>query len=144
MERRPLRCESILLKSYWIMVVMDVFTRRIIGFAVAPADLDGPDVCRMFNHAIAKQITSKHMFPKITIPCFAFIGGWRTFSRLRTVERRATIEAWRQDYNHLQPHSSIRALTPSEFAALKLVRITPPQGGETSGGPTCERWEIRV
>jgi hypothetical protein len=25
------RCESILLKSYWIMVVMDVFTRRIIG-----------------------------------------------------------------------------------------------------------------
>ena len=28
------RCESILLKSYWIMVVMDVFTRRIIGFGV--------------------------------------------------------------------------------------------------------------
>jgi len=26
------RCESILLKSYWILVVMDVFTRRIIGF----------------------------------------------------------------------------------------------------------------
>ena len=29
------RCESILLNSYWIMVVMDVFTRRIIGFGVA-------------------------------------------------------------------------------------------------------------
>ena len=43
------RCESILLTSYWIMVVMDVFTRRIIGFGVAPADLDGPAVCRMFN-----------------------------------------------------------------------------------------------
>jgi hypothetical protein len=26
------RCESILLKSYWILVLMDVFTRRIIGF----------------------------------------------------------------------------------------------------------------
>lgn len=25
------RCESILLKSYWIMVVMDQYTRRIIG-----------------------------------------------------------------------------------------------------------------
>jgi putative transposase len=49
------RCESIMLKSYWIMVVMDVFTRRIIGFGVAAANLDGPVVYRMFNRAIAKQ-----------------------------------------------------------------------------------------
>ena len=49
------RCESILLRSFWVMVVMDVFTRRIIGFGVAPANLDGPVVCRMFNRAIAKQ-----------------------------------------------------------------------------------------
>jgi hypothetical protein len=27
----------------------------IIGFGVAPVDLDGPVVCRMFNRAIAKQ-----------------------------------------------------------------------------------------
>ena len=26
------RCESILLKSHWVMVVMDQYTRRIIGF----------------------------------------------------------------------------------------------------------------
>ena len=50
-----------LLKSYWIMVVMDVFTRRIIGFAVAPADLDGPVICRMFNRAIAKQTPPKYL-----------------------------------------------------------------------------------
>jgi len=56
-----LRCESILLKSYWIMVVMDVFTRRIVGFGVAPADLDGPAVCRMFNHAIAGQRPPKYL-----------------------------------------------------------------------------------
>ena len=48
------RCESILLKSYWIMVVMDICTRRIVGFGVATADLDGPVICRMFNRAIAK------------------------------------------------------------------------------------------
>src|SRR5216684_965356 len=35
------RCESIVLRSYWLMVVMDVFTRRIVGFAVAAANLDG-------------------------------------------------------------------------------------------------------
>jgi putative transposase len=49
------RCESILLRSFWVMVVMDVFTRRIIGFGVAPANLDGPVVCRMFKRVIAKQ-----------------------------------------------------------------------------------------
>jgi transposase InsO family protein len=43
------------------MVVMDVFTRRIIGFGVAPADLDGPVICRMFNRAIAKQTPPKYL-----------------------------------------------------------------------------------
>lgn len=28
------RCESILLRSYWVMLIMDVLTRRIIGFSV--------------------------------------------------------------------------------------------------------------
>ena len=28
------RCESLILKTHWVMVVMDQFTRRIIGFAV--------------------------------------------------------------------------------------------------------------
>jgi hypothetical protein len=55
------RCESILLKSFWVMVVMDIFTRRIIGFRVAAANLDGPSICRMFNHAIAKQPTPKYL-----------------------------------------------------------------------------------
>src|SRR5208282_1776563 len=54
------RCESILLQSYWVMVVMDIFTRRIIGFGVAAANLDGPSVCRMFNRAIAIHLSSDH------------------------------------------------------------------------------------
>ena len=53
--------ESLLLKSYWVMVVMDIFTRRTIGFGVAAANLDGPSVCRMFNRAIAKQKMPKHL-----------------------------------------------------------------------------------
>ena len=31
-------------------------------------------------------------------------------------DARAKIEAWRDDYNHLRPHSSLRNLTPHEFA----------------------------
>ncbi len=35
---------------------------------------------------------------------------------LTLAEARLIIEAWRQDYNHLRPHSSLGALTPIEFA----------------------------
>jgi putative transposase len=49
-------------------------------------------------------------------------------------EARAIIEAWRHDYNHLRPLSSLGALTPSEFAALKREQTTPPQEGEIAGG----------
>ena len=49
------RCESILLKSHWILVVMDQYTRRIIGFGVCAGDVDGQVLCRMFNDATSKQ-----------------------------------------------------------------------------------------
>src|SRR5476649_23498 len=54
------RCESILLRAHWVMVVMDVFTRRIIGFGVGPS-IDGVSVCRMFTHARARQPLPKHL-----------------------------------------------------------------------------------
>ena len=56
-----LRCESILLRSHWVMPVMDVFTRRIIGSGVAPAYIEGASVCRMFNDATAGQPRPKHL-----------------------------------------------------------------------------------
>lgn len=55
------RCESILLRSYWVLVVMDVFTRRIIGFGVAREHIDGVTVWRMFNQAVAGQPRPKHL-----------------------------------------------------------------------------------
>jgi putative transposase len=55
------RCKSILLRSHWVMVVIDVFTRRIIGFGVAPANVDGLQVCRMFNRAVAGQHKPKYL-----------------------------------------------------------------------------------
>ena len=55
------RCESILLRSHWVMLVMDVFTRRIIGFSVQHAYIDGVSACRMFNHATAGQPLPKHV-----------------------------------------------------------------------------------
>ncbi|MGZ5166946.1 MAG: integrase core domain-containing protein, partial [Burkholderiales bacterium] len=55
------RCESILLRSHWVLLVMDVFTRRIIGFGVEHAYVDGVSVCRMFNHATAGQRVPKYV-----------------------------------------------------------------------------------
>lgn len=49
------RCESIALKLHWIMVVMDQFTRRIIGFAIHKGDVDGIAACQMFNKIISKE-----------------------------------------------------------------------------------------
>ena len=40
------RCESIRLKSHWVLVVMDQFTRRLIGFGVQAGDVDGAALCR--------------------------------------------------------------------------------------------------
>ena len=59
------RCESILLRSYWVMVIVDVFSRRIIGFSVERAPVDGISVCRMFNRIISgreppKRISTDH------------------------------------------------------------------------------------
>ena len=50
------RCASILLRSHWVLVVIDVFTRRIVGFGIGGEYIDGPAVCRMFNQAIAGHV----------------------------------------------------------------------------------------
>ena len=47
------RCESLILWSHWVMVGMDQYSRRIIGFAVRAGVLDGTAVCRMFNSIFA-------------------------------------------------------------------------------------------
>jgi transposase InsO family protein len=59
------RCESILLRSHWVLVIIDVFTRRLTGFGVGGEYIDGLSVCRMFNQAIAgttrpKRISTDH------------------------------------------------------------------------------------
>jgi putative transposase len=51
---------------------------------------------------------------------------------LTLAEARQTIEAWRHDYNHLRPHGSLGALTPTEFAMLKGQEMQPPQEGHNN------------
>ncbi len=55
------KCESIVLQSDWVMVIIDVFTRRCMGYAVARGDIDGPAVFQMFNAAMAQQNPPKYL-----------------------------------------------------------------------------------
>jgi transposase InsO family protein len=55
------RCESIVLQTYWVLVVMDQFTRRLVGLGVHRGAVTGADVCRMFNAAIHGQGAPRHL-----------------------------------------------------------------------------------
>ena len=59
------RCESIVLQTYWVLVVMDQYTRRIIGFGIQRGVVDGLALCHMFKQAIRgtglpKYLSSDH------------------------------------------------------------------------------------
>jgi transposase InsO family protein len=55
------RCESVALRTYWVLVVMDQCTRRIIGFGIEAGVVDGLALCRMFNRAIHTQALPKYL-----------------------------------------------------------------------------------
>ena len=84
------RCESLILKSHWVMVVMDQHTRRIVGIAVNAGPLDGPTICRMFGRitsragATPKSISSDHD------PLFEF-HRWKANLRILEIQEIKTV-----------------------------------------------------
>ena len=56
-----MRCESIVLQSDWVLVVMDQFTRRLVGFGVHRGPVDAPSLCRMCNAAIHGRGAPRHL-----------------------------------------------------------------------------------
>jgi putative transposase len=55
------RCESARLRTHWVLLVMDQFTRRIVGFGVQGGIVDGAVLCRMFKRAIRGQTTPNYL-----------------------------------------------------------------------------------
>ncbi len=55
------RCESAILRTHWVLVVMDQYTRRIVGFGVHAGIDDGTALCCMFNKAIRGHSTPKRI-----------------------------------------------------------------------------------
>jgi len=83
------RCESILLKSHWVMIVMDQFTRRIIGVVVHAGQLDGVSICRMFNRIISNKNLPSYLSSDHD-PLFTF-QRWQANLRILDIKEIKTI-----------------------------------------------------
>jgi transposase InsO family protein len=83
------RCESIILNTHWVLVVMDQFTRRIIGFGVQAGDVDGVALCRMFNQAISGMGVPKHLSSN-NDPLFKY-RQWQANLRILDVDEIKTV-----------------------------------------------------
>ena len=55
------RCESIQLPRYGVLVVIEVFSRRLVGFGVERVPIDGLSVCRMLNRVIVGETLPKRL-----------------------------------------------------------------------------------
>jgi transposase InsO family protein len=84
------RCESLMIETHWVMVVMDQFTRCIIGFAVQPGTVDGAAVCRMFNQVIAGAPALPQHLSSDHDPLFEF-QRWRANLRILDVSEIKTV-----------------------------------------------------
>jgi transposase InsO family protein len=84
------RCESLILRSHWVMVVMDQFSRQIVSFAVHAAALDGPTVCRMFNSIVGGSATSPRYLSSDNDPIFRF-HQWNANLRIIEVAQVKTV-----------------------------------------------------
>jgi putative transposase len=83
------RCESLTLKCHWVLVVMDQYTRRIVGFGVHAGPIHGPSLCRMFNRAISGTRLPKYVSSD-NDPLFRF-HRWKANLRILEVTEVKTV-----------------------------------------------------
>jgi len=83
------RCESVALKSHWVMVVIDQFSRRIIGYAVHAGSCDGVAYCRMFNRIVSGKPLPKYLSSD-NDPIFLF-HRWQANLRILEIEEIKSI-----------------------------------------------------
>jgi len=66
------RCESMVLRTHWVLVVMDHYTRRIIGFGIHAGVVNGEALCRMFKQAIRGVTTFPRYLSSDHDPLYRF------------------------------------------------------------------------
>src|SRR6516225_3616082 len=66
------RCESMVLRTHWVLVVMDHYTRRIIGCGIHGGVVNGEALCRMFKQAIRGVTTFPRYLSSDHDPLYRF------------------------------------------------------------------------
>jgi putative transposase len=84
------RCESATLRTHWVLVVMDQYTRRIIGFGLQAGAVDGSALCRMFNRALRGQREVPKYLSSDHDPLYRF-GQWQANLRILDVTEIKTV-----------------------------------------------------
>jgi len=105
------RCESAMLRTHWVLVVMDQFTRRIIGFGVHSGIVDGVALCRMFHRAIRGHSLPKYLSsdydPRVSIPPMESQSSSTPRNRNRDCALRTALAPLRRaTYRHDSPRVS--------------------------------------
>jgi transposase InsO family protein len=83
------RCESAVLHTLWVLVVMDQCTRRIVGFGVHRGTVGGGALCHMFNRAIGRQSAPTYLSSDHD-PLYRF-HQWQANLRILDVEAIKTV-----------------------------------------------------
>ena len=131
------RCESATLRTHWVLVVMDRYTRRMVGFGVQAGIVDGASSCRMFRQAIRGQPIPKYLSSD-NDPLFLF-HQWQANSNPRSGGNqnralRATLPSFR---GTIDRHPTARMLGPDALldapglgvqAARLSGLLQPPSG----------------
>src|SRR5437667_980033 len=104
------RCESATLRTPGVLVIMDQYTRRIIGFGVHAGTVDGAALCRMFNRAIRGQYWMPKYLSSDNDPLYRF---HRWQANLRILARGDR----NQDHPLRPPVPSIRGKAERHAAA---------------------------
>jgi putative transposase len=84
------RCESATLRTHWVLVVMDQYTRRIIGFGVQAGTVNGVALCRMFNRALRGYRSMPKYLSSDHDPLYRF-GQWQANLRILEVTEIKTV-----------------------------------------------------
>ena len=82
-------CESIHLKTHWVMVVLDQYTRRIIDFSVHGGTVTRVDLCCMFNKISANRCLPRYLSSD-NDPLFQF-HRWQANCRILAIEEIKTV-----------------------------------------------------
>tara|TARA_R110002072_G_scaffold24592_3_gene83458 strand:- start:47 stop:436 length:390 start_codon:yes stop_codon:yes gene_type:complete len=110
------------------MVVIDQYTRRIIGFCAHAGNVDGLTLCRMLNQATSGQDWPKYLSSD-NDPLFQY-HRWR--ANLRVLDQTLfwtgtdlenELQNYQCYYNECRTHSGRDGRTPNETIGHKVVDI---------------------